>query len=843
MRHLLAGLLVLLPCAALAQTYTLEHSDPSRGVTLPPTSPALADEAFAPQVNPAGLSQLSALQLYYAHERSIARGEVGDGIYVGNTFGPLGVGLNVEWIRSTRGELHLAPDRRKTTLGLSLGSDTLSLGASFGFFSSEENAFLDKASTVDLGVLARPNRYLSLGAVVTNLNAPAERAAAPGLAAPTVLPRSFDLAVGVRPFGDRFTFGLDYRFTEMAANDGRLSYVLGAEVVRGVLLHAGVSHGISPSGELAFQLGATFNLPSAGVSYATGTAGGALDHVITARVSTATYPGFGGANEKVVMLDFSQLLSKGGSSSLALIGGSETDAYLKLTRLLAQAEQDPALAGVVVKLESLPEVGFGRADELRKALLRLRASGKRVLAVLLTAGDAEYLVATGADRIYALPQSMLLINGVAANVTFLGGTMEKLGVTWDVAKVGAYKNAPDQMTRTDMTDEQRETINAYLDVDLAYLETTIANARKIPIEQVRTAISEGLLVPSRAKELGLLDGIIQPTDLAKTLKEELPSARYDGEYAFSLNQPRNWGHRKQIAIVPIVGSISSGKTREDPLGIAEIAGAETVVRALKEAEENSDVAAIVVRIDSGGGDGLASDLMYRAVLEAKKKKPVIASMGDVAASGGYYAAMGATKIYASPTTITGSIGVFMMKPALGGLMEKLGVTQETIKRGELATLLSTSDPWTEAEQAAAQKWVDAFYDDFITEVATSRKLEKARVDELARGRVWAGATAKELGLIDELGTLQEAVDGARAAAGIPDHEQYDLVIMEEEPGLFGNVAGAVLQATDGVTKLKAPPSPVVDVATRAALQRLGVAPSVLMQPGVKALLPFGLRVE
>ncbi|MBX5482207.1 MAG: signal peptide peptidase SppA [Myxococcaceae bacterium] len=824
MRRLIAAL-VLAPTLVFAQTSTLELDDVSRGLTLPPTSAALADEAFAPVVNPAGLSQITGLQLFYAHERAIARGEVGDGLYLGDAFGPIGLGLNVEWVRSPS-----RIDRRRTTWGLSLGSDVLALGAGFGFFSSGEDAFVDDASTIDLGLMARPAQFLSLGAVVRNLNEPRQSGGA------QVMPRSYAGAIGLRPFGERFTLGVEYQYFEHTENPNRFSYAVQGEPLRGLVLSAGLSHGLEPSRDLGVQLGLTLNLPNFGVTVAGGSAGGDPDTVVMARLSSAAYTSFGGGGNDVVMMDLTALLSTGGNATLALVGASETDAYLRLMRLLAQAEQDDSVGGVVVKIENLPEVGLGRADELRKALLRLRAKGKKVLAVLLSAGDAEYLVASGADRIYALPQSMLLINGVAAHLTFLGGTMEKLDVHWDVARVGAYKNAPDELTRTEASPEQRETVNAWLDVDIAHLENTIAKMRNIPVEQVRAAIAEGLLLPGRAQELGLLDGIIQPTGLDEVLRKELPSGRYRGEYAFLRNEHRAWGHPRRIAIVPVVGTIAAGKSRQDPLGLAEIAGAETVVRALKQAESDDEVAAIVLRVDSGGGDGLASDLMYRAVLDAKKNKPVFASMGDVAASGGYYAAMGAQRIYASPTTLTGSIGVFFMKPALGGLFAKLGVNQETLKRGELSTLISTSTPWTDAERAAAQRWVDAFYDDFITEVAASRKLEKTKVDAIARGRVWAGATAKDLGLVDELGTLQDAVDGARRAAGIPDGEPYDLVILGEESGLLSTVA-------TGLARAGAPATSPLDAAAREALGQLGVAPTVLFQPGLRAVLPFGVSVE
>jgi protease-4 len=830
MRTALALASWLAATTALAQPAALEHTDLSRGLTLPPTSPALADEATAPLVNPAGLMQIRAAQLFFGHERSVARNDVIDGLYLGNTlFEILGVGASVEWIRNSSLPAVTFPDRRKTTWSLALGSPSFALGAAFSFFGSEENSSLDHASGIDLGLLVRPSRGVSFGAVAKNVNAPRLELAS--------FPRSYDLGLGVRPFGDAFTAGLDYLFDDTSGlGGGRLSWLVQGQL-RGVVLGAGVTHGLGAApGNVGIQLSLTWNSPNFGLTYAAGTATGPLDHVVLARMSTAAYPSFGHTSARVSLIDLTSELTKGGGAPLALLGVSETDAYLRLTRLLGQAERDPDLGGVVVKIEALPEVGLGRAEELRQSLARLRRAGKKVVALLFNGGDSEYLVATGAERILLVPQSMLLVNGLAANVSFYGGAMQKLGVQWEVARVGAYKNAPDAFTRTEMSREQRQTIDAYLDEDMRHLVSSIAEARKLTPEQVQAAMREGLLTPKRAQALGLIDGVVDPAGLEEALEGLMPGTQFDGRYALDARERRSWGRQRKIALIPVVGTIASGKSREDPFGFAEIAGAETVIRALKAAEEDGDVAAIVLRIDSGGGDALASDLMYRAVLGAKKSKPVIASMGDVAASGGYYAAMGANRVFATPMTVTGSIGVFVLKPALGGLAERLGIRQETIKRGELSTLLGIYRPWTEAERTAAQKWVESFYDDFITEVASSRKLDKQRVDELARGRVWSGIAAKERGLVDELGTLQDAIDAARQEAGLPSQEPYELVIMGEPRGLAGALGGSPLAEVLTAPKTLTP-------AVRSALDELGMPPSVFFEPGARAVMPFRLVVK
>ena len=347
---------------------------------------------------------------------------------------------------------------------------------------------------------------------------------------------------------------------------------------------------------------------------------------------------------------------------------------------------------MVLKIDDLPDTGMARMEELRQSVLRLRSAGKKVVAVVLKAEDPEYLLASAADRVYALPQSVFQIDGLRARAEFAGGTMEKLGVSWDVARVGAYKNSPDQLTRSEMSAEQREALTAYLDATYQHLQASIA-ARVNP-EALQRALDAALIPPATARELGLVDEVISPQDLDQKLHELLPGARFEASYAPFSRRDAAWGRRKAVAIVPVVGTISGGKSRQDGLTGSAIAGAETVIRALAEAAEDDQVAAIVIRVDSPGGDGLASDLMYRAVLDAAQKKPVVASMGDRAASGGYYAAMGAQQIYASPATLTGSIGVFYLKPALGDLLGKLGITSQVITRGPHADFSSELRPWT-----------------------------------------------------------------------------------------------------------------------------------------------------
>jgi protease-4 len=831
---LLCALLFAVPRAALAQTASVQHGDLSRGATLPPTSAALVDDAMAPLVNPAGLAFISGGQFSYLHERSVGRGQLIDGLYTGTSLlGLLAGGFDIEWIRGGG-----PANRRRLSWSLALGGAPLSLGASYHSFSSENPDF-DALTTWDIGLASRPSRYFALGVAIQNLGQPSHGALG--------FNRQYDFALALRPLGERITLAADYLLTNLGdGTASRMQYTLQAPLLRGVTIGAGLSHGVNRSEGVFLQASATIDLAHFGLTYSLGgstsESSSGLDHIILARFSTQSYPALRLGPGKFALLDLGEITSKSSGSALSFLGIGEADPYLRLLRLLSQAERDGQLEGLVLKIDNLSDLGVGKAEEVRRIVLRLRARGKKIIAVLLRGGDSEYLIASAADKVFAVPEALLAIKGFSATVLFAGSAMEKLGVRWEVARVGAYKNAPDLFTRSEMSPEQRETVNAYLDSDVRTFQSAVGSARRLDPGQIKRIWDEGLLPPSRAKELGLIDEVISPGELESRAFQIAPGTRYEAHYRPQKERQTRWGERKRIAIVPVIGTIASGKDYEDPFGLVKVAGAETVVRALRRAQDDPLVAAIVLRVDSPGGDSLGSDLMYRAVLEAKKRKPVIASMGDVAASGGYAASMGADQIFALPTTITGSIGVFFIKPVVDKLANKLGVHHETIKRGKLSDLFNLFQPWTPEEKIAAQKWVDATYDSFITEVSACRKMSKSQVDGIARGRVWSGEDAQARGLVDQMGGLLDAVEAARVSAHIVSPDDVDIAIVGEPHGLLGALAESdgLISRTLGETTAAHSPLPA---AFRELAADVGLDQALLLQPTVKAMMPFTLKVR
>jgi protease IV len=360
----------------------------------------------------------------------------------------------------------------------------------------------------------------------------------------------------------------------------------------------------------------------------------------------------------------------------------------------------------------------------------------------------------------------------------------------------------------------------------------ISDARHLDESKVKSLLDEGILKPGEAVQAGLIDGLVYPDQLeeeAGKLLGQKVTLRKVGT-GVPAQRDLRWGGRPRVAVVRVVGNIARGEGGRDPFGTVRVAGSDSIARRIREVADDPRVAAIVVRIDSPGGDGTASDLIWRELIRARKekRKPVIASMGDVAASGGYYVAAGADVIFAEPSTITGSIGVFIGHFDAAELLGKLGLKLETLKRGESADLFTPNRVLTERERATLTAWVRAFYDDFVSRVAEARGLSRDEVDRVAQGRVWTGAQALDRKLVDALGGLEDALAEAKRRAGLDPDEEVDL---DDEESVD-------LELTDfaGASALDLAPMGMGPRAVR-ALRLLG-------EPGtLRAVLPFDLEVQ
>ncbi|MEQ1759346.1 MAG: signal peptide peptidase SppA [Vicinamibacterales bacterium] len=462
------------------------------------------------------------------------------------------------------------------------------------------------------------------------------------------------------------------------------------------------------------------------------------------------------------------------------IGGNETTVRGFVDNL-EKARRDPRVTGVLLRPSTISSPYWGKLQELRDAVIRFRASGKPVVAFLEYGGEREYYLASAADAVYLLPTSPLDLTGVASYEMFLRGALDKLGAYPDFLHVGDYKTAINQFTEKGFTPTHREMSEALNRDAYDQLVHAIAEARKKTDAEVRGLFDQGPFTPQQAKDAGLVDDLAYEDELDDragnlglgTDADYLEGTDYQRVSLASLGvRPRS-----RIAVLYIVGTIVSGKSTYDATS-GELVGSDTVVDQIRRIRRDSDVKAIVLRIDSPGGSSVASDVIWRELTitrEQQPARPIIASMSDLAASGGYYVALPAQTIVAQPGTLTGSIGVFMGKVAIGGTLEKLGVTTETVKSGKNADVYSPVSAFTPEQREKLGEYMQVFYSTFVEKVAASRRSTPDKIHAVAQGRVWTGAQARERGLVDELGGLDRAVAVAKMAANIPADEDVQLV--------------------------------------------------------------------
>lgn len=803
MRHALLLLFLFgFTSTASAQTPSVMRRTAASGLDLPGTTVALEDGPASSVVNPAGLAMQRSLGLRYLHEEGVGGGEDfagidGDGLYFGlPLFRFLGFGLAFEWIEP---EQRFLPSHRRTTWSLALGDRRLALGASAHVFSG---GVLDDSTSWDLGLLARPNRAFSLGFAVRNLDATRFDGGR--------LSREYVLGLGLRPLGDWLTLSLDAAVLgaeNQAVPHGFDSTSFGgtvlAEVLPGLTLLGGYLHRLGIGAE-AFHVGlrldsGAFRVEGAPIVRTEGR--NRVGWVAGASLQANPRPGLGRApGHRYAHVRLGQTFA---SPSGFIAFGAPRDPLVDAVEGLAALGRDPKVQGVLLDLSGPLPIGLGNAWELHRAVLELRARGKTAVAYLDAADDTTYLVAAAADRVIASPPATFTINGFASRADFYKDTLDAIGVQVEAIRIGSYKNAPESLTQATISETYREVMNELLEDSFRHYVAALAACRGMSEAEVRERLQPGLRSAESAREAGWVDELAYRDELPARLSEFAGRRVSTFEKRLRPAPWPHWSEPPEIAVIPITGTIVSGTSQ--PFGFLPTTGDRSVIDALERAAREPSIRAIVLRIDSGGGDAAASQRIWRAVQTTRRRKPVIAAMGDAAASGGYLAAVGADRIFANPGTYTGSIGVFWLKPNLEGLMEKLKVGSYATKRGEEADILSWRRPWTEGMRESVASAVDSFYRDFLEATAEGRGLRVDEVDAVAQGRVWTGAQAQALGLVDELGGLAGALRAARREAGLPEDSTVRFRVLTPSPSLLaGSVAkssalegplGGLLRAT------------------------------------------------
>lgn len=496
-------------------------------------------------------------------------------------------------------------------------------------------------------------------------------------------------------------------------------------------------------------------------------------------------------------------------SDISMLGGivnGEINSPIGLTEfivVLKKAKTDKSIKSVLLDLSPLQTYGWATVEEMRQALLDFKKSGKKVYAYGDVLPQSSYYLATAADEIYLNPAGMLTIMGLGAEVVYYKDLLSKFDVDVDLIrpKNNSYKSAGESYVNNKMSSENREQIKTYLNSIWNYVSDNIVKSRGLDSEQFNSKVSSlEYFLPKDALRFGMIDGLNFKTDVEEIIVSKVRKQFGIGEKA-KVNFVKYSRYRESImdifkpakenvAIVYAYGGVNQGK------GSNLTIGSETIVKAIREAVENKSVKAIVFRVNSPGGDAVASELITNEIIKAKKVKPVIVSMGDVAASAGYEMSSNASKIMASPVTITGSIGVFGVLPNFARtLKNNLGITFDTVKTHDNSIALSLTTPASETARLMMQNNVENFYDNFLTRVATGRNLSKTFVDSVARGRVWSGADAEKIGLIDEFGGLEKSIAAAALAGNL---KSYGLVAYPKAKDL----ATQIIESFSGETDMK-----------------------------------------
>lgn len=721
-------------------------------VPVMPLSIATTDDALALLANPAGLGMNNDAQFCYLY--GSASGARAD--FLGNsTFAAKAGPLAAFWEPS--------PSR----FGLAVGAGSNGMAAGIRFVR-------EKFVHWDLGVMARPLNWLSVGGVWRDFNRDLGYVM---------------LGAAVRPFGDRLTI-----FGQESLASGALPAVgLELEPLNGVKLAFQVQMrggGDVYGGELVGGL--TVNLGRLGLSgsYRRPAFGPVRDEFggllsISSRMQRTLVP----VGKRRLELKLAGPISDQ-APGLSLSGNQSGRQTWSLLDLLSRAARDKSIKALVLDLSDARLTSV-QAQELREALIRFKAGGRKLYVYGASLGMATYYVASLADRIVVHPVGDVSIPGVAAHVMFLKGTLEKLGLKADYTRHGKYKSAVEQFSQDSLTEPNREQFTALVDTAYEQFAAGTSAGRRLTADSLKKLIDIGLFAAQDAKTAGLVDTFAYRDEFDTIVKKDLRGLKAVSEkdYRRDVVARNGWQPRPAIAIIYASGDIADGESGTDFLSGGMTMGAQTMVKAIREAAGDKRVKAIVLRINSPGGDGYASDLIWHELEYARKKKPVIVSMADLAASGGYYIACNASRIFALPNTLTGSIGVFSLKLVTEGLYNKLGMRRQTLKQGEHADALSDQREWTPEEDSMMQAYVDKFYDNFIGKVAEGRHMTREQVDSIGQGRVWTGVDGKRVGIVDELGGFLAAVDYAKTAAKL---KECDYVFLPKPRNGFGDQLGMFL---------------------------------------------------
>lgn len=716
------------------------------------TSVSQAYESRSLLINPAALgfqTELNGAGLYYAYAHGFEEGRI-DQATSSLSFGYFGLGM--ERLEKPLGRQH------RYTLGVGIPVGPYWYFGTRYRFTSSDIAALDRLSSLDLGAQIRPHRNLSIGLLANGINRP--------LIAGVEQPPEYAISATLRAF-NTLDLSADLLTPEDRFMQNFQAQVLaGAEVYRGLRLFAGFHT------ERKWLAGLQLNIGVASL-FSSGYAGNAGKAMVAGlQISTIPYRSSWmpeTALKVKVDDDIGEAHVRGG------ILGKDRPSFWQLLDQLHKAEKRDDVKKVVVRLQDF-NLGLGAAQDLYDALWKVRSAGKRIEIYLESTDLREYLIASAAHRIVLAPSADIRFTGLRSQRYFFKGPLDKIGVEGEFYAKGEYKSAPESFTRKSSTEISRGETMKQLKTAEDLLVSLIAKTRKFSPKDWERYQREGIIGAARAKELGLVDDIARyPNDFEKTTKGLLVRSDLK-EISESLAIPR------KIAIIVARGSIMQQEIRALSFAGEAQLTPERMEKQFQRATSDPYTDAIVMRVSSPGGEVLASDEIAGSVQKARETKPVVVSMGDVAASGGYFIAAPASQIYAQPLTLTGSIGVFLGKFSTKKLYEKIELNKEVLTHGPYPGLLSEDRPWSEPERKVMVKRLEEYYGDFVGYVAKSRNIKTEEAEKAAKGRVYFGDEAKALRVIDDTKGYVASVESAAKLAGLEDGE-YTAYLVQEKSGL------------------------------------------------------------
>lgn len=832
--------------------------EPTGGVHLPSAPLAGQFDATAVTVNPAGLGLLESssftLALDLAREEGASRSGPGGGLYYaaklgGRVLPKLGYGLSVEWLRPPRAELIPDPGtatRLTNSFALPMGANA-SLGFGWHHF-YDEIGTLDGLDTYDLGWTQRFGSKWAAGIVVRDLGAPKVDG--------KTVQRRYEAELVSRPLGtDRLDVSVGGRFGETDVDfengrsiDGWLKW--SARLARGIYWRGELGTEsitrVTTTGTAASEEHLRDYRLSTGLEFSFGSLGTTAYGTVLRDADGETKATGGTLVARISRVHVPSVLPRGKRIERLDLKGSIGQRRLTsiVTRLNRMAKDDDVV-GVVVNLDSTSG-GWATLHEVRAGLVDVRASGKKVFAFMVAGDTRQYFLASAADKIYVDPAGGVYLQGISATSLYFKGLFDKLGVKAQFEKIEEYKSAPEAYTRSGPTPTAFGMRNELYDSIYGTLVADIAKSRGLSEKRVRTLIDNGPYTAGDLEKLpDLVDGVLIADDLGEAIAKEM-----GGHYRFGSapTERRERWDRPKVAVIYLTGDIVGGKSRTIPLMNRKLVGGQTIAKAVERARLDRNIDAVVLRINSPGGSALASEVMAREIKKLRGVKPIICSMADLAASGGYFAAAYCDHIFADAMTITGSIGIFNGTFDISGLLSKFGLSWTTYKRGEHSDFGSMFRSMEEKERRLMKEKLHYFYGRFIGAVSEGRGMSRDDVDKVGRGHVWTGAQSIRINLVDELGGLVDAIDYAKKEAGIGDDLASLVMLPKVQQSLLGKVLGGPLGSAaeiqeDRTMKELAPVLKLMGLLPGTMARDLleAIPGSIWSEPGsVQARLPFAI---